>query len=944
MKTNIKIVFLGIVCISFFLGNNEIYAKWYNPQWQNISIANCPEDEPLLPDAIGPTLADLTGPLGGLGIYFETATYGRNRQAQVTTIVHPLMQCYYWDSTSPTASNLEFAPPTASGGWQNTTTITLKWNANDTGGSGLKDYDIRVYRIAGAQGTPVTLLTTLTNVAAGPGPLYTYNYTGLDGYAYAFEVCPRDNALNICTAWTSNSSANGVVRIDTTPPSSGDLSDTSDQDVLATDNQNLNLSFNDAAAPVKVWYRVEKNGDPSSYDSFVTPDPYSFVYPYIADVSNVDIDRDPITGGREVTILIDKICDQAGNCVSIPAPLKIIPHNVYANPNYLPTNPQDTLEFDSAVADGQPRNFIQTISDGYGNVIIPATGINRDIRMNLSGIINSMFLNQYTRSTASGTSVFVMAPNNVSVDLSFGATQSFPNVLTSPDGSYPLEIKVYTPTENGYASGEPISDPWAEFGFTMNLVVTDDLGINETFSQSFDAPVGSNQPVEHYFAPLYLADINGNLRNGGFIEGTEQQSRIDVNDNSLGAVDPASIQLQLEFSGANVGDFNLFGGSTSSSTTPITPTRSVMTVNPGSGGTDLYTKLEQIANKIVSTGSSLQLSTHYSYLLDGKNVLYNGDVIGKPYYFSTIVTNIGNQVGAKVIGPIASNTIASIVDGQFADSTSIFSGLTRSVVRNNIAQSVAMATRNMQLVSAGSSITNFTSLPAGAGSQGGVVEKGADTSIIQLKKTGGNFTLSPASGISGKRTLVVKGANVYIDTNMFYANSNSILGVVIQKDKNGNGGNLYISPAVTNVVGTYIIDGSIMSYDGANEIGVGNIGVLKNQLHIFGSIVSENTLGGSRMNPIRCPSLLNISCSTPIDAQKYDLNYLRRYYLYGGKPFGNGLIIGGETCVVGSCTNTSSLPQLFTTPTDDLAKYPVIIEYNPLMRMEPPIGFEQAKD
>lgn len=53
----------------------------------------------------------------------------------------------------------------------------------------------------------------------------------------------------------------------------------------------MNLSFNDAAAPVKVWYRVEKNNDPSNFDSFVTSDPYAFTYGYASDISNVDIDR-----------------------------------------------------------------------------------------------------------------------------------------------------------------------------------------------------------------------------------------------------------------------------------------------------------------------------------------------------------------------------------------------------------------------------------------------------------------------------------------------------------------------------------------------------------------------------------------------------------------------------------------------------------------------------
>lgn len=88
---------------------------------------------------------------------------------------------------------------------------------------------------------------------------------------------------------------------------------------------------------------------------------------------------------------------------------------------------------------------------------------------------------------------------------------------------------------------------------------------------------------------------------------------------------------------------------------------------------------------------------------------------------------------------------------------------------------------------------------------------------------------------------------------------------------------------MTNVVGTYIIDGSIMSsMNGTSSMGTSNIGLLKNQLYIYGSIVSENTLGGSRMSPPRCPSLV----ATCADAQQYDLNYLRRYYLYNGAPFG----------------------------------------------------------
>jgi hypothetical protein len=78
---------------------------------------------------------------------------------------------------------------------------------------------------------------------------------------------------------------------------------------------------------------------------------------------------------------------------------------------------------------------------------------------------------------------------------------------------------------------------------------------------------------------------------------------------------------------------------------------------------------------------------------------------------------------------------------------------------------------------------------------------------------------------------------------MSYGDTSSILGTVIQKDEAGNGGNLYINPNVTNIVGTYIIDGSVSSSsDGLSPIGVGDISTLKHQLYIYGSLVSENTI------------------------------------------------------------------------------------------------------
>jgi hypothetical protein len=81
------------------------------------------------------------------------------------------------------------------------------------------------------------------------------------------------------------------------------------------------------------------------------------------------------------------------------------------------------------------------------------------------------------------------------------------------------------------------------------------------------------------------------------------------------------------------------------------------------------------------------------------------------------------------------------------------------------------------------------------------------------------------------------------------------------------------------------------------------------------------------------------------EAQKYDLNYLRRYYLYTGNPLAGAKIIWWAACSWGSCTwFDGNLRSKFTIPTSELAKYPVIIEQNPLIRTSPPPGFDTTID
>jgi hypothetical protein len=87
---------------------------------------------------------------------------------------------------------------------------------------------------------------------------------------------------------------------------------------------------------------------------------------------------------------------------------------------------------------------------------------------------------------------------------------------------------------------------------------------------------------------------------------------------------------------------------------------------------------------------------------------------------------------------------------------------------------------------------------------------------------------------------------------------------------------------------------------------------IQNQLYIYWTVFSENTIWGSRIDPPVCPFWIesdsSITCNT-IEAQKYDFNYLRAWS--------------------NNKYNAS------------YADYPVIIKYNSTVQSTPPPLFDK---
>ncbi len=160
-------------------------------------------------------------------------------------------------------------------------------------------------------------------------------------------------------------------------------------------------------------------------------------------------------------------------------------------------------------------------------------------------------------------------------------------------------------------------------------------------------------------------------------------------------------------------------------------------------------------------------------------------------------------------------------------------------------------------------------------------------------------------------TLIVEGgADVKIDSNLYYDpdDTRASIGIIVIAENIGQGADVYVSPAVTNIVGTLYAEGSVLS--GAPDTlyyggGSGNVQDLKNQLYWKGSIASRNTIGGTGQEPVRVPE--GVECldgdTDTSCAQRYDFDYMRRFtaVVDGGESTvaGGGLFSGGGCCGTG---------------------------------------------
>ena len=180
--------------------------------------------------------------------------------------------------------------------------------------------------------------------------------------------------------------------------------------------------------------------------------------------------------------------------------------------------------------------------------------------------------------------------------------------------------------------------------------------------------------------------------------------------------------------------------------------------------------------------------------------------------------------------------------------------------------------------------------------------------------------------ITWKKTLIVRWWNLLITENLINDSNNDILWIIVLKWNNWLGGKLYVEPSVDEIDAVIYTDKSIIWYESnydnwyswdnediiKHEIDWNiNNEVLDNQLYIYWSVFSENTIWASRIDPPVCPfwtTIQWIECTT-IEAQKYDFNYLRTWLWDNPK---------------------------YTWDLNTWLNYPIVIKYNSAIQSWPP--------
>lgn len=719
--------------------------------------------------------------------------------------------------------------------------------------------------------------------------------------AYQYRLIVQDFAWNQ-TIVTSNR----VLRIDTTTPTVADIINTEPSQYLALNNQSYNFSVsNNWWAPIVEIRTVRERHNTQDININQTCNSWNCSVNW--NISRVQNNFRQANGARPYRFRVTYIRDEAGN---IWTGTQTYTHNVYANTSTMTSSLQsEQISHASNFAIWNQRNMIVRLRDTYNNPIVPAPGIGRTIDFQVNAD-NQLRLNQYNNNW--NDSALFIGSNNNAYPIWPDESVTLSN-QTSSNGDYTIPFFIFAPTSNRDALV-----PWqaeiTSINYSINApaqIIWWDRPQNISISDS-SAVVSAR--------PLYTTQFSWEIVDNWFIEWANQTSQLAVTRHNTTSISSPSLRFEfgeVHTSGDNIinqrftMDLNSFELNEWTQTNWSTVTQVFSNLNPGNK--ELTSRMIQRPNSTPRDTTSY-LASVVKYRISWRDIIYPQDIIWKDTYHGIQEGGQTFQRWVRIIGLTSSQRTEELTSEQFTNDARILWTLTKAELRRDIQRNVSQITRNIEetILWTHEARLNGTSWWGTAGWWLLL----AQWNILYFKNPNQPVRLS--WNIVWEKTLIVENWNVYIDGNV--TGPWNLWIIVLHSDVMT--WNVYINPSVRDIHASMFVDRSILSYNGSVLDGNTSATVLENQLYIYGSIFSENTIGTSRSTVPVCPFHVPSTSCTREEAQAYDFNYLRRYFINaGGDP-------SWWESVKRWNTDTS------------LRDYPLIIEYNPSIQSSPPPLFD----
>ncbi|MFH1375665.1 MAG: hypothetical protein ABIH35_03285 [Patescibacteria group bacterium] len=596
-------------------------------------------------------------------------------------------------------------------------------------------------------------------------------------------------------------------------------------------------------------------------------------------------------------------CDAESNCTdpAVPGEGLFIDffQVVAATPDW---SGQSYFEFGSPtrVADAQESHLVRTVLvDQYGNPVISVAGI-KEVKVDFS-FDNTTKLDQ----TAGTGDSAIFESSEFAFSQEGGSSTGFFTEAIDGDGIFTTTVKSYAPTSSGYL---PISADGFDLNFKeIDYEVTPLDGYNNVGESS--GTVASTDPNRIFaFQPALAPTPEAlNFKSGSYVNEASAVNNITVNA-------PKRFNIKLVNSSLVVDAENPELGLIMDSSDPAVVWQSASAENPAEESWNLDTEqddgfngswndLTNVVDKVRSSEETTirmraipeltagttaaenfdsLLQTYVSYDVGGKSVRHKGAQL------ETVAENItlfnpgieivgsvrsGSGVSTKQTGAALNQSLGDFVQNEL--SSSIDRNVVSFIADPNI---VGCSAADMQIT--GSSGASFETLNIASCSfrQDSILYLEGDLTI--------NLNGDPLP--TGKHTILVHGGDLYIQGDLAYSASGDSLGVIVLQDSGGAGGNVYVYPNPTDLVGAFYAEGGVISVNVQGFPGEdlsascnGSSGFcdrsyeLRNQLYWKGLLATSNTIGGSDRNPAECPG--GLICPRD-EARSYDFAYLRTFH------------------------------------------------------------------